>query len=471
MAVKSCTSITPAWSLWSDPAAGFRSSRPEPSLLCHHHSPSSTVNYTQATTYLDQLQLFKIKLGLETTAELLAELGDPHKKQAIIHIAGTNGKGSVGATLLSILTKAGYRTGFYCSPHLISVRERFRIGDAYITKQDFARLIDIVRTVAGNRQPTYFECTTLLALLWFAEQRAEIVILETGMGGRLDATNVVSPLITIITDIGYDHEQFLGTSLEAIASEKAGIIKPGVPVVFSGRAAPALPVIEQRCREQQSPLYLLGRDFSGHHGKDSSYVYLPMAGPPGWRLPQGLAGPHQAINTSLALAALELIEQSFPVSRQALIAGLEHVSWPGRMEVCTWHHHTGSKRFLLDGAHNQAGVLALYQALTTGYPRQKLVLIWGNMVDKQLTSALATLIELAATVIFTRTESGRFADPSELRAHVPLAEQAKCCCAETVEEALERAAVIMEENDLACVAGSLYLIGRARHILIGEVAR
>ncbi|MBM9537808.1 bifunctional folylpolyglutamate synthase/dihydrofolate synthase [Desulfobulbus alkaliphilus] len=429
------------------------------------------MNYQQATAYLDRLQLFKIKLGLETTAELLADLGDPQQKMAIIHIAGTNGKGSVGATLLSILTTAGYRTGFYSSPHLISVRERFRIGDAYITEEDFARLMDKVRAVAGDRQPTYFECTTLLALLWFAEQDTEIVILETGMGGRLDATNVVSPLITVLTDIEYDHEQYLGTSLEAIAGEKAGIIKPGVPVVFSGRATPALPVIEQRCREQQSPLYLLDRDFSGHHAKDNSFVYHPMAGPPGWTLPQGLAGPHQAINTSLALAALELVDNTFPVSRQALTAGLRQVSWPGRMEICTWRHHTGNKRFLLDGAHNQAGVLALQQALTTGYPRQKLLLIWGNMADKQLTSALASLIELAATVIFTRTKSNRFADPADLRAQLSITKQAKCSCAETVEEALERAVTIMEDDDLACVAGSLYLIGRARHILQREMVR
>jgi len=471
MAVKSCTSTSPGWRSWSD-------LRPWPlaftSCACRIDAAvhlQTVMNYQQATAYLDQLQLFKIKLGLETTTELLAELGDPQKKLAIIHIAGTNGKGSVGATLLSILSAAGFRTGFYSSPHLSSVRERFRIGDTFISEDHFARLINTLRSLAGSRQPTYFECTTLLALLWFQEMEAEVVILETGMGGRLDATNVVTPLISVITDISRDHEQFLGTTLEAIAAEKAGIIKPGVPVVFSGRAVAALPVIEDRCRQQQSLLYLHGRDFSGHHTSTGSFVYLPITSPPPRILPSGLAGSHQAVNTSLALAALELVEYRFPVPQQAFTAGLQQVRWPGRMESCTWRHGDRTKHFLLDGAHNQAGVLALLQALTDGYPRRRLLLIWGNMADKQMISALAGLIRLAAEVIFTRTESSRFADPAELLAQLPPAEQGKCRCAASVEQALEMAATAMEDVDLACVAGSLYLVGRARQLLMGDIIR
>ena len=471
MAAKSFTLTSPGWRSWSEER---RRPLAFPSRLCRIDVAvylQTAMNFRQATAYLDQLQLFKIKLGLETTAELLADLGDPQKKLAIIHIAGTNGKGSVGATLLSILSTAGFRTGFYSSPHLSSVRERFRIGDAFISEEHFARLINTLRSIAGNRQPTYFECTTLLALLWFQEMETEVVILETGMGGRLDATNVVTPLVAVITDISRDHEQFLGTTLEAIAAEKAGIIKPGVPVVFSGRAAAALPVVERRCREQQSSLYLHGRDFSGHHTDDGSFVYLPIPGPPPRTLPPGLAGSHQAVNTSLALAALELVDNRFPVSQQACTAGLQQVRWPGRMESCTWRHGDRTKHFLLDGAHNQAGVLALHQVLTNDYPRRRLLLIWGNMADKEMVSALVSLIQLAAEVIFTRTESSRFADPADLLAQLPPAQQSKCRCAATVEQALEMAATTMEDEDLACVAGSLYLVGRARQLLMGDMVR
>lgn len=428
------------------------------------------MNYREAEAYLDQFQFFKIKLGLETTRGLLAELGNPQERLNIIHIAGTNGKGSVGATLLAILSAAGYRTGFYSSPHLSSVRERFRIGADCIDEARFAQMATRMQTfLAGRPAPTYFEFTTLMALLWFAEEGTEAVILETGMGGRLDATNVVTPLAAVITDISRDHEQHLGAALTAIAGEKAGIIKPGVPVVFSGRAAEAVPVIEQRCQELQSPLFLFGRHFSAQGNSDGTLDYVPISGDRRPGLPLALAGAHQVINTSLALAALELLAQRFPVSPQALVNGLQQVRWPGRMELLTLTVRGKTLRFLLDGAHNEAGVSALRQSLTQGYPRGRLLLIWGNMADKQMQSALLGLIGLAALVIFTRAESLRSAAPETLQEQVPPPERVKTRCAQTVESALEMAVDSAEAEDLICIAGSLYLVGRARHLLAGTL--
>ena len=193
------------------------------------------MNYQEAWDFLDQLQFFKIKLGLDSMNRFLERLGNPHRDLQCIHVGGTNGKGSVGATLCSILTAAGYQTGFYTSPHLSSVRERFRIGNSYISKEDFARLISKIHTVLDGGQITYFECTTTLALLWFAEQKVDCAILEVGMGGRLDATNVVTPLLSLITNVSMDHEQYLGHTLAEVSAEKAGIIKQGIPVV-SGAA-------------------------------------------------------------------------------------------------------------------------------------------------------------------------------------------------------------------------------------------
>jgi dihydrofolate synthase/folylpolyglutamate synthase len=429
------------------------------------------MNYKEARVWLDQHQFFKIKLGLETTAGLLAELGNPQDQLKIIHIAGTNGKGSVGATLLSILSTAGYRTGLYASPHLSSVRERFRIGDTFITETDFARLVTRLADFLADRPtPTYFECTTILALLWFQEQQTDVVLLETGMGGRLDATNVVTPILAVITDISRDHEQYLGTTLTAIAAEKAGIIKPRIPVIFSGRAAEAVAVIEQRCRELDSPLFLHGRDFAGTARTDGAFDYQPLAGAVRTGLPLALGGVHQVINTSLALAALEQLNDRFPVPSEALTRGLQQVRWPGRMELMCVTRQEKTLRFLLDGAHNEAGVRSLCQSLIQGYPRRRLVLIWGNMADKSMEAALLELLSLASEVIFTRAESQRSADPAVLHAQLPPAERSKAHWAATVEQALSKAIHSAGPEDLILVAGSLYLVGRIRQLLVGGLA-
>lgn len=429
------------------------------------------MNYQEAVAYLDQLQFFKIKLGLEATERLLAELGNPQDQLEIIHIAGTNGKGSVGANLLAILSAAGYRPGFYSSPHLSSVRERFRIGADCITKTSFAQLVTRLQTfLAGRQAPTYFEFTTILALLWFQEEKADVVILETGMGGRLDATNVVTPLISIITDISRDHEQYLGTTLTAIAGEKAGIIKPNIPVVFSGRAPETAPVIRQRCQEKNSPLYIFDQNFSGHRNSNGTLDYSPVNGSPRTNLPLVLAGAHQAVNTSLALAALELLENRFPISPQALVDGLRQIYWPCRLELLTLNTRGKSVRFLLDGAHNQAGVESLLLALTEGYPRRRLLLVWGNMVDKQIQSTMLELITLAAEIVFTQAESLRSTPPSALYEQLPEPARAKALCADTVEQALEMVVAAATPDDLICVTGSLYLVGRMRQLLREELA-
>ena len=458
----------PNWRVSGDPFCRHQSMPHQ--LSSRGTTPLTLMNYRQAKTYLDQLQFFKIKLGLATTTSLLAELGSPQDQLNIIHIAGTNGKGSVGANLVAILSAAGYRTGFFSSPHLSSVRDRFRLGADYIPQTSFAQLVTRLQTFLADRPaPTYFEFTTILALLWFLEEKADVVILETGMGGRLDATNVVTPLVSIITDISHDHEQYLGTTLTAIAGEKAGIIKPKVPVVFSGRAPETVPVIKQRCLEKNSPLFMHGLDFSGHRNSNSTLDYCPINGSARTNLPLMLAGAHQAINTSLALAALELLESRFPVSRQQLIDGLQQVHWPGRMELLTLDAQGKTVRFLLDGAHNQAGVAALHLALTQGYSRRRLLLVWGNMLDKQIRPELLHLITLADEIIFTQAESLRSAPPAVLYEQLPDPARAKARCADSVEQALKMAIAAAAPDDLICVTGSLYLVGRMRQLLQGEL--
>lgn len=425
------------------------------------------MTYQEACAWLDQHQFFKIKLGLETTVDLLAELGNPQDSLNIIHIAGTNGKGSVGATLLAALSAGGYRTGFYSSPHLHSVRERFRIGANWISEADFTALINrLAHFLEGRPHPTYFELTTLLALLWFGEQQAEVVILETGMGGRLDATNVVTPLLAIITDISRDHEQYLGNTIAAIAGEKAGIIKPGRPVVFSGQEPESLPVIVDRCRQQHSPLLLLGRDFHGQFaGEDLAYTALAGSH---HQYPLPLAGAHQITNTSLALAALEVLHPLLPLAQEQIRSGLGQVRWPGRMELVQVAFQGKNLQVLFDGAHNQAGVSQLCHSLRQGYPRERLLLVWGNMADKVMGEGLTQILAMTDTLILTRAESERSADPQTLRNQLPHSIQKKTNCVEPAASALQQALELATESDLICVAGSLYLVGKIRHLILKE---
>jgi dihydrofolate synthase/folylpolyglutamate synthase len=438
------------------------------------------MTYQEAWSYLDGLQFFKIKLGLESMNALLAELDRPQQAYPCIHIGGTNGKGSVGATLLAILNAAGYRVGLYTSPHLSSVRERFRIGDSFISKDEFTAVAEkIIRTLAG-RQITYFEFTTALALLWFAEQKVDVALLEVGLGGRLDATNVVTPLVSVITNIGLDHEQYLGTTVGEIAAEKSGIIKPHVPVVTGARQGEALAIIEARAACLRAPLYQLDRDFAGRpHPTDRrqwNYTGIrdngekPAAHWPE-DLPLRLRGRHQVDNTAQALAVLEIIRERFPVSEAQLRLGLSQVAWPGRLEELS-HAGPPPRRFLLDGAHNPDGAGALKAALRDEFSFARLILVWACMADKDIRTTLLEVAPLAAEIIFTRPESERSARPADLAALLPgeLRNKIRIACTDSVREALDLAIAVAGPDDLICVAGSLYLVGQARLLLCGELA-
>lgn len=448
------------------------------------------MNYREAWSFLDDLQFFKIKLGLDSMRHFLRALDNPHLGIPSVHIGGTNGKGSVGSTLLSILSQADYKVGFYTSPHLSSVRERFRINNRYISESEFAQEANTIRNVLGERQITYFEFTTTLAFLWFAHKNVDLAILEVGMGGRLDATNVVTPLVSVITNVSMDHEQYLGDSLAAIAGEKAGIIKTGIPVVSGATDIIPKEIIEKTCAERKSPLFLLGRDFTGMADKNNSWQYTGTTknNPQDlWKfnsLPMALSGNHQITNAALSLAALEQLNtKGLPVSEDNIRTGLQQVQWPGRLEEF-WitgqgkssrqqpeQSDTHVQHYLLDGAHNCAGIDALYESLSQSFPRKKLILVWAAMADKDLNKTLPIIAPLAATIILTRPKSERSATPEQLKNVLPENQQNKALCVPSIEKALLKAAELAAADDLICIAGSLYLIGAARKILLGELVQ
>ena len=450
------------------------------------------MNYKETWTFLDNLQFFKIKLGLESMRMFLEELGSPEDELKFVHVAGTNGKGSVAMTLLTLLSKAGYTVGLYTSPHLSSVRERFRINDAYITEEEFAEEGSRIYGILAGRQITYFEFTTALAMLWFARRKVDLAILEVGLGGRLDATNVITPLVSVITNVSMDHEMYLGNTLAEIAGEKAGVIKEGVPVVSGVGTGETedervvLSVVERFCREKKAPLLLHGRDFFVEPTGEGRWDYWAMKRKGCCQLREkikglssNLKGKYQMLNSGLALATVEILAQlGFPVDDATIRSGLLEVSWPGRLESFCLSRHDGSLvdcrsedclHYLLDGAHNPAGVASLCEALENDYAYDRLILVWAAMSDKDFRVALPQIARLAGIIIFTRLEYERSAQPEQLLQLLPLDLHDRVFCENSMKAALSKAAGLAGNNDMICIAGSLYLIGEARKVLRGAI--
>ena len=447
------------------------------------------MNYSESWSFLDNLQFFKIKLGLDSMTMLLAELGNPQDSLNFVHVAGTNGKGSAASVMLGILARAGYTVGLYTSPHLTSVRERFRINDTYISEQEFAVHATRISGILDGRQITYFEFTTALALLWFAGRKVDLAIMEVGLGGRLDATNVITPLVSLITNVSMDHEAYLGNTLTEVAHEKAGIIKPGVAVVsavgLDGAPEP-MAVVAKTCQERGAPLFLLDQDFLIEPEENGTWAYWGMRRQGCCRLREkmtglvcGLKGSHQRTNSGLALACLELLQdRGFVVTEPAIRSGLKEARWPGRLEFFILDRNSGTPvagqgadtvRFLLDGAHNPAGGASLRGALLDDFTYQKLILVWGAMADKDIGATLSLIAPLAERIILTCPQGERSAGPDQLAAALPAKEKERAQGVASVVAALDRAQALAGPEDLICVAGSLYLIGEARGLLLGEI--
>ncbi len=438
--------------------------------------------YRQTLDYLFGLQRFGIKLGLVNITALLKQLGDPQASLKAVHIAGTNGKGSTGAFLTSILRRAGYRVGLYTSPHLVDFTERIQVNGVPIPQETVVQMTGRIRGVisrmerkgelwskppsgqVGALDPrkttiTFFEFITAMAFLYFRRERVEVAVLEAGMGGRLDATNVILPLLSLITPISLEHQQYLGKTLLQIAGEKAGIIKPGRPLVTSVSEPRVLSLFEGRCRELGSPLYAWGRDFRGKetgpqmmhfHGRSHEWTGLRL----------GLAGGHQIRNASLALAAAEvLLELGFALEEPHLRSGLAETRWPGRLELIG-----SSPGILLDGAHNPGATSILRRNLDKYFFRRRLILVLGIMADKEIPRMISHLAPLADLLILTRPRMDRAASPGLLHSlATPFARTA--VEVEGVASALEFALKRAGKKDLVVVTGSLFTVGEARAYL------
>lgn len=406
--------------------------------------------YTESLGWLYGLESRGVKLGLDRVVEAARVRGHPERGLRYVHIAGSNGKGSVATLLESVLRAAGYRTGQFASPHLQRYVERVQVAGRPIRESEAAKRLESLRTDAELPPLTFFEHTTLLAFEAFRDADCDIVLLEVGLGGRLDATNIVAPDVSVITNISMEHQRILGDTLGKIAREKAGIIKPGVPCVVGARDADARRSIKRRLRTQEAPALFIDRDF------DATWVgnrLTARVGDRSWReLSLGLRGRYQADNAACALAALDLLgARGFEVSDEAMRAGLRRASWPGRLE-----HHRGRPSFLFDAAHNAAGCETLANYLNElSYPG-RVVLLFGAMNDKDHRRMLGAFDGLVDRRIYVTPPMRRAATAKALQ------RVRRGTAARSLADALQRARRAAGEAGLVVVAGSIFVVAEVR---------
>lgn len=395
-------------------------------------------SYERFTRHLEDREFFGQKLGLERICALLDRMGNPEKRFPSIHIAGTNGKGSTAAMIASILREAGYRVGLFTSPHLQDFCERIRVESGLITPNQVLHYARLIKEV--EEEPlTFFELATAIAFLHFSEEKVDLAVVETGLGGRLDATNVITPLVSVITTIGLDHTIQLGSTLEEIAYEKAGIIKPGVPVVTGLLEPAAMEVIREVASARKTRCFPRSRELH------------PMT-------PIGLAGRHQRRNAILAVAASVCLEEfgSFAVSEEAILKGLENVVWPGRLETvqeAPW--------VLLDGAHNPQAMTEVRAYLEERLNGRRLRVLFGAMADKDIKGVLAEIAPVADEFVFTAPPLKRAADPYRILEIASIFGKPASVIPEVgpaVESVLKR----LHKDEILLVTGSLFVVGEAR---------
>ena len=425
------------------------------------------MTYSQALEYFQRLQLSGINLGLGRVKKILKKFNNPESGLSVIHIAGTNGKGSVAKFIASILQSAGYRVGLYTSPHLKDIRERIQINEKYISRKDFTRLVEQVKSFnyEGKDSLTYFEFLTIIAFLYFSQKEVNFGVLETGMGGRLDATNVIkNPLVSVITNIDYDHQQFLGRDLRAIAREKAGIVKKNSLVLTGEKRKMLLNLLQKVCQQKRTKIFQLRKDIYFSR-TDGGFNYRGI-----FRnfdnLHIRMKGAHQFENASLAIGAVEALKfHKIEISGKAIRRGLEKAEWPGRLEERYLTVGRKRVRIILDGAHNLAGMRCLRRYLEENNLKD-IIFILGFLKDKLITKMLRIISPIAGKVILTMPVSPRAATVERV------SKKAKLCLGRTeillsprIEEVVEIARHNLGRGNVVCITGSLYTVAGAMEVI------
>jgi dihydrofolate synthase/folylpolyglutamate synthase len=429
------------------------------------------MSYDEALDFLVSLTKFGFNFGLQRVEYLLQVMGDPHRKLRVVHIGGTNGKGSTAMMTASILDAAGYRVGLFTSPHLDSYTERYLINRVPISEQKLAELISRLRPHLekmvrdGQEHPTEFEVCTAVAFLYFYEEQVDFLVLEVGLGGAIDSTNVIpTPLAAVITNVAFDHMEYLGNTIKEIASVKAGIIKQGGCAVTAASVPEALDVIAARCREVGASLLRvgveLGYDLTESTPSRTSFnLCSPWGDYPGLSVP--LAGQYQAINAATALGAIEILRRhhSVQINADQIRAGFAAAWWPARLELLSEH-----PAVVVDVTHNHDGARQLRAALQGIYHYRRLILVLGMLGDKEREKVVGELAPLASVVVITRPNSPRAGDwemlATEARRYTD-----RVLMIERITAAVDAALKEADREDLVCVTGSFYMVAEARAYL------
>jgi len=426
------------------------------------------MNHQECLKYLEKIQNLGIKFGLDNVQEILSAFHDPHLKYPSVLVAGSNGKGSVCAMLARILALHGLRVGLFSSPHLVDVEERIRIGENFIPRSTFCRLLTelrekIDRLVAEKKllnPPTYFEHICCLAFLYFGEEQVDLALLEVGMGGRFDATNVVNPLVSVITTISAEHQKFLGENLSQIASEKAGIIKPGIPVVCGVEDKEAYQTIKRKAEELEAPFFGL-YDRKGSLSKqktENGYVFRFRMDGETYTYEPYLQGEHQGRNAAIAIAASQVLSQGWKqLNKDKIVQGIQTARWEGRLEVISLH-----PLIILDGAHNEEGAMAL-QKYIKDFIAPPFILVFAAMRDKKVDKIADQLFPLAEKVILTWFSYFRAATPEELWEKA-LRYKDRILCEPDVGRAYRMAQDLAGPTGTVLIAGSLFLVGEIKKL-------
>jgi dihydrofolate synthase/folylpolyglutamate synthase len=427
------------------------------------------MNYEQCLLYLDKIQNLGIKFGLDNVRTILASFGNPHLSYPALHVAGSNGKGSVCAMLSHILAAHGFQTGLYTSPHLVHVRERIRCQHLPISEERFShhltrlktRIDELIEAKELLSPPTYFEMLSCLAFLYFEEEKVDMAVLEVGMGGRFDATNVANPLVTAITTISEEHQKFLGDTPTEIASEKAGIIKPGIPVVCGVEEENSFRTIRTRAEELEAPFigaFKDGRQLAlVKSGARHTFAYTCNGNE--YLFTPALRGAHQGRNAAVAIAVSEQLDKRWKkLDRERIVLGLEETHWPGRLEVISEH-----PLILADGAHNEEGARAL-SAYVKDFVPKPLTLVFAVMRDKKIEDLSNILFPLADRVIVTRFPYHKASAPEDVLGKAEGFRE-RILLEPDVKKAMNLALEAASSEGAVLVAGSLFLVGELKKIL------
>ena len=413
--------------------------------------------------WLQQFKPYGIKLGLDRIKYIVDKLGNPERRYRNIHVAGTNGKGTVCRLLSNILLEDGYHVGLYTSPHLYDIRERFIVDNKIIEEEKLLEVISIVKPVVDKLiqkkiYPTYFEVTTAIAFQYFSMEDVDIAVIEVGMGGRFDATNIITPMVSIITNISLDHQQFLGETIEEIAFEKAGIIKNGIPVITAADKK-ALKIIEKTVIEKNSPLRYIKKDYIRRISKNIDRQIFHIELERDYTIETSLLGSQQGENIAIVLAAIEeLRKQGLKISDESIKNGIKKTNTPGRMELIS-----RKPLILLDGAHNIAGIKVLKENLLD-FNYDKLILVFGVLKDKNYSDMIDIISENADIIILTQPDTSR---ASPVNSIIKLIDETKKVYVTTkVRDAVDQALKVVGKKDMICITGSLYTVGEAREILM-----